>query len=364
LILRSTTLKNFRTYRSETFTFHERFNLISGENGQGKTNLLEAIYLLCKFRPFKQVKLQELITFGGEEGRLKGEIESGTGFNEIHILLSRNTKSVKLNGKVVYDTGRLMGKFSVVTFLPSDMELVKGAPQSRRNYLDALICNFNPEHLADLKSYLRTLKQRNAFLGRMGRRDSETLEVWDEKIAELGGKIAKRRIKLTERLEPALGKNYRAISGLSPKVEFRYNLSFKAGDNLEEELGKELRTRVEKDKLRGQTSVGPHRDVPTFTINGNDASSFASQGEAKTLALALKASEIEITRNVLKRTPILLLDDITSELDENRKRFLFGMVEEFPGQIFITTTNPKEVVYGGDKKNFYIKAGKAQVMTG
>lgn len=362
MILRSITLQNFRTYRAETFTFHERFNLIFGNNAQGKTNLLEAIHLLCKFRPFKQVKLQELISFDSNEGRLKGEVESDTGFNEVHILLTKNIKTVKLNGKVIYDIGKFIGKFDVVTFLPSDIGLAKGTPQDRRRYMDSLICNFKPEHLTDLKSYLRALKQRNAFLVKMDKAYAETLDVWDEKIVELGGRIARRRIKLAEQIEPILEKNYRSIAGLDSKVELTYKTSFKAGDNLEEGLNRELKSRFERDKRLRQTSVGPHRDIPSFIIDGKDTSSFASQGEAKTLALALKVSEIELTKSILKRAPVLLLDDITSELDEKRKRFLFGLVEEFPGQIFITTTNPREITYEGDKKAFHIKAGKSQAV--
>ena len=362
LILRSITLKNFRTYRAEIFTFHKRFNLISGDNAQGKTNLLEAIHFLCKFRPFKQVRLQELISFGETEGRIKGEIESSTGFNEIHILLTKDAKTVKLNGKIMYDISKLIGKFNVVTFLPSDMELVKGAPQNRRNYLDAFICNFTPEHITDLKSYLRTLKQRNAFLIKMNKAQPETIDVWDEKIVELGSRMVKRRIKLVEKLEPILQKNYRLISGLNSKITLEYKTSFKLGNNLEEELNRELKSKFQQDKRLGHTSVGPHRDIPGFKINEKDASVFASQGEAKTLVLALKASEIELTKAMLKRTPILLLDDIASELDEKRKRFLFGLIGEFPGQIFITTTNPREIIYKDDKKVFYIRAGRAQAI--
>lgn len=362
MILRSVTLGNFRNYRTETFTFHDKFNLILGENGQGKTNLLEAIFLLCKFRAFKQVKLQELISFEKTEGRVKGEIESPAGFNEVHILLTKNAKTVKLNGKVVYDTVKLIGKFSVVTFLASDMELIKGAPESRRRYMDALICNFNPEHLTDLKSYLRTLKQRNAFLAKPGKSsDSEMVDVWDEKMAESGGKIVRRRVKLAEMFEPILERNYRSISGLrSNNVEFRYIASFKIGSNLEEELNRELKLKLDKDRVRGFTSVGPHRDIPGFAIDGKDASSFASQGEAKTLALAVKASEIELTKKILKTAPVLLLDDVTSELDGRRKRFLFELIREFPGQIFITATDPAEVIYEGDKKIFHIKTGRTQ----
>ncbi|MGH7801553.1 MAG: DNA replication/repair protein RecF [Thermodesulfobacteriota bacterium] len=373
MILRSITLKNFRSYKTETFTFHERFNLVSGENAQGKTNLLEAIHLLCTLRPFKQVRMEELISFGETEGRIKGELESDSGLDEVHIILtsgspttpplnryprSRGGKTVKLNGKIVYDIPKLLGRFNVVTFLPSDLDLIKGSPQDRRRYIDALICNLRSEHLIDLKLYLRALTQRNALFLREATR--ETLDAWDEKIGEIGGKIVKRRIKLIERLEPLLQRNYRLISGLNTVIKIQYEPSFNIGGNVTEELKKELRSRFHLDKRRGHTSVGPHRDLPGFTIDGIDASVFASQGEAKTLALALKASEIELTRLTHGRNPILLLDDITSELDERRKNFLYRLIEEYTGQIFVTSTNPKEIRHKGEKKIFQIKAGRAE----
>ncbi|HLE24949.1 MAG TPA: DNA replication/repair protein RecF [Thermodesulfobacteriota bacterium] len=393
MILRSITLKNFRSYKSEIFTFHERFNLVSGENAQGKTNLLEAIHLLCTLRPFKQVRMEELISFGETEGRIKGELESDSGLNEVHIILTSGSpttlplnrypssrgspttlpldprssrgyprpqggKTVKLNGKIVYDIPKLLGRFNVVTFLPSDLDLIKGSPQDRRRYIDALICNFKSEHLIDLKLYLRALTQRNALFLREPTR--ETLDAWDEKIGELGGKIVKRRIKLIERMVPLLERNYRLISGLNSRIKIQYKPSFNLGSDVAKGLKNELRARLYLDKKRRHTSVGPHRDIPGFTMDGIDASVFASQGEAKTLALALKASEIELTRLTLGRNPILLLDDITSELDERRKNFLYRLIEEYSGQIFVTATNPKEIQHKGEKKIFYVKAGRAE----
>lgn len=358
MILRSITLRNFRNYKTETFTFHERFNLISGENAQGKTNLLEAIRLLCTLRPFKQVKMEELINLGENEGRIKGEIESDSGLNEVHITLTKGGKTVRLNGKVIYDVTKFIGRFSVVTFLPSDLRLVKGTPQDRRRYLDVLICGLKPEHIRDLRLYIRALTQRNASL--MRGRTAEALDVWDEKIAEIGGRILRRRINLIQRLGPELERNYRLISGLGSDIRILYRPSFNLECDFEEELRRELKSRLPQDKRRGTTSVGPHRDIPGFTIDGKDASVFASQGEVKTVALALKASEIEIIRAALGRTPILLLDDITSELDNKRKDFLFMFLEEFSGQVFVTATSPEEIIHKGDKKAFVIKSGRVQ----
>jgi DNA replication and repair protein RecF len=358
VIIRSITLKNFRNYKTETFTFHERFNLISGENAQGKTNLLEAIQLLCTLRPFKQVKMEELVNLGETEGRIKGEIESDSGLNEVHITLTKGGKTVRLNGKVIYDVTKFLGRFSVVTFLPSDSKLVKGTPQNRRGYFDALICSLKPEHLRDLKSYIRALAQRNASL--MRGQTIEALDVWDEKIMEFGVKIIKRRISLIQRLGPELEKNYRRISGLSSDIKISYRPSFKLEGDIEKELRRELRSRFPQDKRHGTTSVGPHRDLPGFTIDGKDASVFASQGEVKSVALALKASEIELINAILGRKPILLLDDITSELDDKRKSFLFLLLEEFPGQMIVTATSPIEVLHKGDKRIFEIKSGRAK----
>ena len=149
--LRSITLKNFRSYISDTFSFHPSFNLIYGDNAQGKTNLLEAIHFLLSYKPFKQVRHEEIIYFGKDEAGIKGEIESGSGLDEVHVLLSGERKIVKLNGKIVYKISRIVGRYGVVTFLPSDIELVKGGRQGRRRYLDTLISGCDASYLRDLK---------------------------------------------------------------------------------------------------------------------------------------------------------------------------------------------------------------------
>lgn len=165
---------------------------------------------------------------------------------------------------------------------------------------------------------------------------------------------------MIKRLGPELEKNYRLISGLSSDIKIRYKPSFKLEGDLEKELMRELRSRFPQDKRHGTTTVGPHRDLPGFTIDGKDVSVFASQGEVKTIALALKASEIELINAILGRKPILLLDDIASELDEKRKNFLFLLLEEFPGQMIVTATSPSEVLHKGDKRIFEIKSGRGK----
>lgn len=358
--LRSLTLRNYRSYTAENFTFHDKVNVIYGDNAQGKTNLLEAIHFLLAYKPFKQVKLEEIISFGSEECRVKGEIESDSGLDEVHILLSGERKTVKLNGKIVYRISKIMGRYNVVSFLPSDIELVKGSPQGRRRYLDALICTIEPAHLRELKLYHRSLMQRNAILSGASGLNPQRLEIWDEKLAETGAHVMSRRLRYIEKINPHLKRIYGLTSGHKSDAGIHYTGSFGLECDLEEEFKKQLRARFERDKRRGHTTLGPHRDTISFTIGGRDASVYASQGESKNLALALKASEIDLTGSELGKIPVLLLDDVTSELDEHRKKFLFRLLEGFTGQIFITTTSLKEILCRGEMKVFHIRGGRAR----
>ena len=358
--LRSLTLRNYRSYAAENFTFHSNVNVIYGDNAQGKTNLLEAIHFLMLYRPFKQVRLEEIISFGAAECRIKGEIESDSGLDEVHILLTGDRKTVKLNGKIVYKISRILGRYHVVSFLPSDIELVKGSPQGRRRYLDSLICTIEPVHLRDLKLYHRSLLQRNAILSKGSNLTHEKLEIWDEKLAEAGSRVISRRIGYIDKILPHMTRIYELTSGIKSEVGIHYTASFSPQDNLEDGFVRALRARFDKDRKRGHTTIGPHRDKVGFTIGGKDASVYASQGEAKNLALALKASEIDLVRVELGKTPVLLLDDVTSELDERRKKFLFRLLDGFTGQIFITTTSLNEIQYRGEMKVFHIRAGRAE----
>ncbi|MCC6712413.1 MAG: DNA replication/repair protein RecF [Candidatus Dadabacteria bacterium] len=358
--LRSLTLRNFRSYAAENFAFHDRVNLIYGENAQGKTNLLEAVHFLLAFRPFRQVRHEELITIGASEARIKGEIESPAGLDEAHIILGGEKRTIKLNGKLVYNASKALGRYNVVAFLPSDIELVKGSPQARRRYLDALIFSLEPAHLAELRKYHRFLVQRNAVLSRGRSVTPESLEIWDEKLIETGSRVISRRMEYAKKMTPLLARIYADSSGSRSEAGLRYATSFAAGDDVESAYAESLKASFAKDRARGHTTVGPHRDNLSFFIDGRDASVYASQGESKNFALALRASEIDLIKATLGKTPVLLLDDVTSELDERRRKFLFGMLGGFPGQIFITTTNPDEVLLKGEMKTFRIRKGRAE----
>lgn len=359
MILRSITLRNFRAYKTQNLSFHNKFNLIYGNNAQGKTNLLEAIYYLCTFRPFKQLKNEEIITFGESSGGIKGEIESETGLNEVHIYIAKGKKTVRLNGKLVYSLSKYVGRFNVVLFLPEDLRIIKGSPSVRRQYVDAFICNIHSEHIKDLKDYNKAVSHRNAVLSKSKNVNEFSLEIWDEKIAEIGARIIRRRVRVIERLSKELNTIYNTTSGVNSIINIKYQASFKHDGNIEDSIKSSLRANIPKDRLRGHTSVGPHRDIITIQLDSKDASSYASQGESKNLVLALKASEIRLFDSTKGKKPILLLDDITSELDKNRKGFLFELLRDYAGQVFVTSTGVDEIPYKGEMKSFHIKAGKA-----
>ncbi|MGI9533713.1 MAG: DNA replication/repair protein RecF, partial [Thermodesulfobacteriota bacterium] len=333
--LRSLNLRNFRTYNSLNISFHDKFNLIYGNNAQGKTNLLEAVYYISSFRPFKSVKNEELITFGEENTGIKGEIISETGLDEINIHISRGKKSVRLNSKIVYRLSKYVGRFNVVLFLPTDLRIVNGSPGTRRQYLDALICNLNPEHIKDLKDYNKAISHRNSVLSKSKNINSDLLEVWDTKIAEIGSNLTARRLKVIKSLGVKLNELYNSTSGVDAKIELFYKESYEKNESYEASIFNALKENFNRDRLRGHTTVGPHRDYIGFKIDGNDTTAFASQGESKNLVLALKAAEIYMYDLVKGQKPILLLDDITSELDKNRKGFLFALLKDYAGQVFV-----------------------------
>lgn len=359
--LRSLTLQNFRNYRQQTLSFHPRLNLIVGKNGQGKTNILESIHLLATARAFGRIKTEELITFGEHHARVKGEFETPGGLSEVHIILSPEGKTITLNGKVVYDPSKILSKFNLVCFLPQDTNIIKGPPSERRRYLDEVICGIDPLHIKDLRQYSRAILQRNSILQKSPIL-TESIQIWDEKIAEIGSRIIKRRRELVKSLNPILDSVYRIISGADVHTAIEYSSSIPDEEDPESRLREELLERRELDKSRGHTTVGPHRDKPELTLNHLNASVFASQGEAKTLAIALRSSEITLIKNTIGRTPILLLDDISSELDESRREYLYRLLGKFPGQMFMTATSPADASFIEDKKTFLIKGGTARVL--
>ena len=358
MLVKSLTLLNYRNYKNQSFSFHDKFNLIIGKNGQGKTNLLEAINLICKFRPFKKTNFDELINFDTDQTRLKGEIVNNNNMNEINIQLLKGRKIIKLNNKILYKTAKYSGLNKLVTFLPSDVELIKGQASQRRNYIDQIITNLHPEHLTDSKNYYKILRQRNALLAKLHKDSAAMLEIWDEKLAEPAERIVFRRMKFIKKISPIINSYYEKISAAKSEIKIQYKSTFDITSKYKEEYREDLQKRMGKDKLRKFTTTGPHRDQIMLKINGEDSSKFASQGESKSLVLSIKSAEIELYRQQTGQDPILLLDDVSSELDDMRKNYLSDLLNNYSGQIFVTTANLEPAFERNADRIFHIESGR------
>ena len=358
--LKHLSLRNYRNYESLSLPFYPGLNVIHGRNAQGKTNLLEAIYLVCGLRPFSGAKNSELVRFGCEASLVKGEILSGNGLNEVHITVKKEGRHTRLNSKTVRSISQHFGRFKVVLFLPSDIEIVKGGLQARRNYLDSVISAIYPAHIKQLRDYQRAVGQRNHMLGSGEKVSSLSVELWDEQIARYGADIVSRRIEMIKSFNRKLAEVYGEHGESDTSALVSYGFSFERG----EDIGKGIREALSKnfplDRKRGHTTVGPHRDRVGFLLNGQNASRFASQGQSKNLVLALKASEIRLFKEHTGTNPILLLDDITSELDMKRRSFLFQTLSEFTGQVFVTSTDKDEIPRRGEFHSFFVDSGRVK----
>jgi DNA replication and repair protein RecF len=326
-----------------------RTTVLAGQNGQGKTNFLEACYLLTTLRPLRAQKIAELIRFGEDAAQVRGRFQLAGGVREVEISLRDGHRSARVDGKPVRDPDELFGGLAVVAFTPDDLSLVKGGPDGRRKLLDRAVQNRHPVQLSDARLYLRALKSRNELL-RQGAGE-DLLQSFDPQLARLGAKIRGRREELLEEIRPhaarafaevargeaALKLVYQAAgrdsSGLGPEAS-------RAGpDGLEEKLAQALRARLPRDRERGYTSVGPHADDLAIAIGTHAARVYASQGQSRALVLAFKIGEIENLRAAQGRAPLLLLDDVSSELDPERNAFLLRYLAGLRGQVLLTTTD-------------------------
>ena len=340
MIIESLELLNFRNYERECFIFDENTNVLYGDNAQGKTNVLEAIYFCSTSRSHRGSKDKKMIRFDMPEAHLRMNLLKGSIHHKVDIHLKRNkAKGIAVDGVPIKKTADLLGICNVVFFSPEDLNIIKNGPSERRHFLDAELCQLDKIYLSDLSNYNKILNQRNKLLKDMVYRPelSDTLPVWDMQLADTGKKIIRRREKFVKELNELVHEIHYRISGGREELFLSYEPSVSA-DLLEQEL--------ERVKLRDlkqcQTSVGPHRDDLLFSIAGVDIRKFGSQGQQRTSALSLKLSEIELVRKSIHDTPVLLLDDVLSELDSNRQNYLLNSICDT--QTIITCTGLDEFI--------------------
>lgn len=338
--IRSIELKNFRNYENLEISFDEGTNILFGDNAQGKTNILEAAYMSGTTKSHKGSRDKEMIRFGEEEAHLKTVVVRGGREYQIDMHLKKNrAKGIAIDKIPIKKASELFGILNIVFFSPEDLNIIKNGPAERRRFLDSELCQLDRIYLADLTNYNKILAQRNKLLKDMIYRPSlsDTLPVWDMQLIETGKKIIRRRKQFVDELREIVSDIHYRISGGKEELFLKYEPNI---DDIffEDELSRAK----EKDKKLCQTSVGPHRDDLLFSIGDVDIRKYGSQGQQRTSALSLKLSEIELVRQSISDTPVLLLDDVLSELDSSRQNYLLNNISDT--QTIITCTGLDEFV--------------------
>lgn len=340
MIVKSLELTNFRNYENLTVEFDRGTNIFYGDNAQGKTNVLESIFLSATTKSHKGSKDKEVIRFGSEEAHirtylLKDDIEYKV---DMH-LRSHKSKVIAINGVKITKAAELMGLLNVVLFSPEDLSIIKNGPAERRRFMDMELCQLDKFYLYNLNNYNKIVNQRNSLLKDISFNPSlrETLNIWDSQLVSYGSKIIERRILFIKQLNEIIYEIHKKLSGDKEELEIIYD-----PDVLIEDFEKSLFANQERDIKLKTTSVGPHRDDFHFLVGGMDIRKFGSQGQQRTAALSLKLSEIEIVKKVTKQKPVLLLDDVLSELDSNRQNYLLNSIGDI--QTIITCTGLEEFV--------------------
>jgi DNA replication and repair protein RecF len=354
-----------RNLEAMTLTPGPRFNVFSGDNGQGKTNLIEALFAVCTLRSFRTSRLRELIALGEQNALISARVESG-GLERIYELkISERSRVVRLDGKSVRPIARYFGGFNVVLFAPEDLLVPRGSPSDRRKFLDRAVFTLEPGFLSVAQDYEKVLKNRNAILRDEDRNPSERgrlLDVFDEQLAGLAMQVLERRSAYLDRVRELFSAAFEAITQSGLPASFVYEPSIAGWRDGVEHIASALRGSRAADLSRGSTNLGPHRDVFEFRLAGQPAASFASQGQLRAMVLAWKTAELDLLSEAHDNPPVLLLDDVSSELDPQRNEYLFEFLRSRKNQCFITTTHPSFVLLDSERRDFRVRAG--QVLEG
>jgi len=326
-------IRNFRNYEEQEINLNKDINVFFGENAQGKTNIIESIFLCSMGKSFRAKKDREMIKFGKDIAIVEVNFEKKDREGKIKIEIS-DKKQIYLNGIKINKLSELLGNINVVIFTPDDIDILKGGPQKRRRFLDMMICGLKPNYLNVLKSYQKTLEQRNNYLRQIKyeNREDNLLDIWDESLAEYAVKVYNYRKEFIEKIKNKIINIHKEITDNNEEIELKYVSDC---DDKEKYI-KKLRNRRKEDILRGFTQNGIHRDDFEIYINKNIVNVYGSQGQQRTSVLSLKLAELQVVYEEVGEYPILLLDDFMSELDEKRKKSFLENIRET--QVIITCT--------------------------
>ena len=357
MYIESLELKNFRNYEELSIVLDPGTNILYGDNAQGKTNVLEAVYLCGTTKSHRGSKDKEMIRFEQDESHIRMMVKKDGVSHKIDMHLKKNkAKGIAIDGIPIRKAAELFGIVNLVAFSPEDLNIIKNGPSERRRFMDLELCQLNKVYLQELTSYNKVLNQRNKLLKDLYFRPDlkDTLMIWDSQLVSFGSKIIERRKVFVEQLNEIIYDIHKRLSGDKEELKIVYEPDVEI-----ENFEAALRAAQDKDIKLKQTTVGPHRDDFSFYANGIDIRKFGSQGQQRTAALSLKLSEIELIKKITKDTPILLLDDVLSELDSNRQNFLLNGIGDI--QTIITCTGLEEFVNNRVEMNKIFKVSNGVV---
>lgn len=361
--IKAITLEGFRNYENFQIELDEKLNIIIGNNAQGKTNLLESIYVSGFGKSFRTNKDNDLIMFSKPYASVRVDIEKDNGYSErIEYRIIKGKKAFFVNGVNITKISDLLGTLNLILFFPDDLKLIKENPTERRKFINRELSHISKLYCVDIIDYNKILSQRNELLKKATyKRDLlETIEIWDEQLTDKAVRIIRKRFEFIKALDEISRSIHSGITSGKERLKVTYETQVSEREDIHQmksELMALLKKNREMDLKRGFTSVGPHRDDLDIRVNDVDIRSFGSQGQQRTAALSLKLSEIEIIKKEVGERPILLLDDVMSELDQNRQRDLIHTLKEV--QTIITTTDIHNLLddYVNTSKVLQIKNG-------
>ncbi len=347
-------LENYRNIENLSLSPCEGVNIIYGENAQGKTNILEAIFLFTGLKSFRSSKDSELVMFGKCFSRINAEFETALRKNTSEIKITDRRRAV-LNGVSLKSPTELMSRFPASLFSPGFMSLIQNGPSERRKFIDSAICQIKPRYAVLLSEYTKLVKQRNAVL-----KDNEDiksvrlfLDCIDDAFCKLGEEIYKERKEYLDLLLPYVSEIYSGLSSGKEEISFSY---LRKGYHGEDTLSEIVKNHAKAEINAKMTLTGPHRDDIEININSVSARSFGSQGQKRSAAIALKLSEAQVIRSITGEEPVILLDDVMSELDTLRQDYILNHIKD--RQVFITCCDPGSILRMSEGKTFSIKEGR------
>ena len=344
MYIKKVNLNNFRNYKELDIELGEGVNIFYGQNAQGKTNIIESIYMASTGKSHRTQKDMEIIRWNCEDAKIKIEFEKEKYEKKVEIYLNKNQKKqIKINGTRLNKIGELIGNLNTVIFSPDHMKIIKDGPVERRRFMDIILSQVKPGYYYNLVQYLRTLEQRNNLLIEAKTNSSilKTIDIWNDQLADFGTKLIMARYNFINKISGMAANIHEKISNKKEKLELIYNSSIEYNNNSEKEIKDNFINALEKnisaDMKRSVTHKGPHRDDILFFINEAEAKTYASQGQQRTTLLSLKISELKYINDEIGEVPILLLDDVFSELDGERQKYLVEYIKNI--QTIITCTN-------------------------